>query len=166
MKNKILKLVVAIISIFSLSSFLLTPAVLAANPCDSSLPDSVRQANGCPGTDSGTSLPNIIRNILIAIIGVVGVIAVIFIIIGGVKYITSSGDSEALRKAKNTILYAVIGLIICVLSFAIVNFTINRIIGSQTSTSDSENSDPGSGSGGSNSNQNRNQNRSRGETEN
>ena len=48
--------------------------------------------------------------------------------IGGVGYMTSSGDAGKVKKAKDTILYGVIGLVIVALSFAIVNFVISSII--------------------------------------
>lgn len=70
-----------------------------------------------------------ITNIINAIIAVLGIVAVIIIIIGGVSYMTSSGDAGKVKKAKDTILYGVIGLVICVLAFAIVNFVIKNIIG-------------------------------------
>lgn len=57
---------------------------------------------------------------------IVGIVAVIMIIIGGLKYITSGGDSGNVTGAKNTILYAVIGLIIVVLAQVIVRFVINQ----------------------------------------
>ena len=57
---------------------------------------------------------------------IVGIIAVVMIIIGGLKYITSGGDSGNVTGAKNTILYALIGLIIVVLAQVIVRFVINQ----------------------------------------
>ena len=70
-----------------------------------------------------------IQNIINAVIGVLGIVCVIVIIIGGINYMTSSGDSGKVKKAKDTILYGVIGLVICVLAFAIVNFVIANILG-------------------------------------
>lgn len=60
---------------------------------------------------------------------VVGVIAVIMIIVGGLKYITSSGDSGNVTSAKNTILYAVIGLVIVALAQVIVRFVLGEVGG-------------------------------------
>lgn len=57
----------------------------------------------------------------------VGLISVIMLIFGGLRYITSGGDAKKVTDAKNTILYAIIGLIICVLSYAIVNFVLSTI---------------------------------------
>lgn len=67
--------------------------------------------------------------ILNAVIGVLSFVCVVVIIIGGVTYMTSSGDTSKVKKAKDTILYGVIGLVVCVLAFAIVNFVISNILG-------------------------------------
>lgn len=63
------------------------------------------------------------------ILYVVGVISVIMLVWGGLRYILSGGDNKKVTDAKNTILYAIIGLIIAVLAFAIVNFVLNAIGG-------------------------------------
>lgn len=57
----------------------------------------------------------------------VGIISVIMLIWGGLRYVVSGGDSKKVTDAKNTVLYAVIGLVISLLSFAIVNFVINAV---------------------------------------
>ena len=77
---------------------------------------------------SGSSLQNTVINIINAVVGVLALVCVIVIIIGGVNYMTSSGDAGKVKKAKDTILYGVIGLVVCVLAFAIVNFVISNII--------------------------------------
>lgn len=74
-------------------------------------------------------LPTRIISIVNGIIGVLAIICVIVIIIGGVSYMTSAGDAGKVKKAKDTILYALIGLIICALAAAIVNFVITKAIG-------------------------------------
>ena len=110
-----------------IASILNIDSAFAANDvCSSSASSEVKKAAGCSG--SSDALPNIIINILNAIIGIAGIISVIWIIIGGINYMTSSGDSTKTKKARDTILYACIGLIICVLSFAIVNFVIINIL--------------------------------------
>ena len=76
-----------------------------------------------------TNLVDSVTTILNAIIGVLGLVCVVVMIIGGVSYMTSSGDAAKVKKAKDTILYGLIGLIVCVLAFAIVNFVISNIIG-------------------------------------
>ena len=57
----------------------------------------------------------------------VGIIAVFMLIFGGIRYITSGGDQKKVTDAKNTILYAIIGLIIALLAYAIVNFVLNAL---------------------------------------
>jgi multisubunit Na+/H+ antiporter MnhB subunit len=52
-------------------------------------------------------------------------IAVIMIVIGGIRYTTSNGDSSQVKSAKDTIMYAVIGLVVAILAYAIVNFILS-----------------------------------------
>ena len=59
----------------------------------------------------------------------VGIISVIMLVYGGLRYVLSGGDNKKVTDAKNTILYAIIGLIISLLSYAIVNFVINAVTG-------------------------------------
>jgi len=73
------------------------------------------------GTDNATSMIKIVVNTLLFILGI---ISVIMIIVGGLRYTTSGGDSSATKAAKDTILYAVIGLVVAMLSFTIVNYVI------------------------------------------
>ena len=79
--------------------------------------------------EGNNNLVSSVTAILNGIIAVLGLVCVVVMIIGGVNYMTSSGDAGKVKKAKDTILYGLIGLIICVLSFAIVNFVIVNIIG-------------------------------------
>ena len=79
--------------------------------------------------NTGPSLDKSIVDIINAVIGVLGLACVVVMIIGGVQYMTSTGDAGKVEKGKKTILYGAIGLIICVLSFAIVNFTISHFMG-------------------------------------
>ena len=81
-----------------------------------------------PLDGGGDDLVGSVTGILNAVIAVLGIVAVVVIIIGGVSYMTSSGDASKVKKAKDTILYGVIGLIIVALSFAIVNFVIGNLL--------------------------------------
>ena len=106
----------------------ISPSAYAAGVCDHlDAGSEAYRANGCGGT-SGSDLSNVIVSIVNAVIGAVGLIAAIFVLIGGINYMTSAGDPGKVEKAKKTILYALIGLIIAALTFAIVNFVI-RILG-------------------------------------
>ena len=88
----------------------------------------IKAASGCPNAGTADELPHVVTNIINGIILVAGFIAVVFIVVGGIQYMTSVGDSAKTKKAKDTLLYSCIGLIICALAFAIVNFVILSII--------------------------------------
>lgn len=62
--------------------------------------------------------------VISALFFVLGFIAVVMIIIGGFRYVTSNGDSSQTKSAKDTIMYAVIGLVVAIFAYAIVNFTL------------------------------------------
>ena len=68
---------------------------------------------------------------------VIGAISVIMLIWGGLRYILSGGDSKKITDAKNTVLYAIIGLIISFLAYAIIRFVLNAI-GASTTTPETD----------------------------
>lgn len=67
------------------------------------------------------------NTIINVVIGVVGFVAVAFIIFGGIQYTTSAGDPGKVKKAKDTILYGIIGLVVSMLAYAIVNFVLSSV---------------------------------------
>lgn len=81
---------------------------------------------GGGGTDAG-SFSTFITNIINVLLFLIGVISVIFIILGGIRFVTSQGDSSQVSSARNTILYAVIGLVVAMMAFAIVNWVVREI---------------------------------------
>lgn len=83
------------------------------------------RADGMPAELVGIN--GVFTRITNTVLYVVGVISVIMLVWGGLRYILSGGDSKKITDAKNTILYAIIGLIIAVLAYAIVNFVLNTI---------------------------------------
>ncbi len=70
---------------------------------------------------------NLIPNIMQIVFGLLGAIAVIMIILAGFQYVLSQGNPEKTSKAKNTILYAVIGLVVCVSGVTIVRFVTGKL---------------------------------------
>ncbi len=80
-----------------------------------------------PGGTATTDLNTMIKSVLNWVFGIIGIVAVIMIIIGGFNMMISSGDPGKVKKGKDTILYGIIGLIISILAFAIVNFVIGGI---------------------------------------
>ncbi len=83
----------------------------------------------CANTTSqaASSVDTIITTVINIFSLVVGVVSVIMIIIGGLKYITSGGDSGNVSGAKNTILYAIIGLVVVALAQVIVKFVLGKV---------------------------------------
>lgn len=80
----------------------------------------------CAGTNKNT-LFGVIKKIINTLITVAAIIAVIMIVIGGIRYTTSAGDAGQTKNARDTIIYAVVGLVVAVMSFALVNFVLGRI---------------------------------------
>ena len=72
-------------------------------------------------------LETTVKNVINIILYVIGIVAVVMMIFGGFQYITSAGDAAKVTKAKNTILYGVVGLVIAILAYAIVNFVIGKV---------------------------------------
>lgn len=69
----------------------------------------------------------IFKVIINALLFLIGIVSVIMLIIGGFKYTTSNGSQEAVSSAKNTIMYAIIGIVVAVLAFAIVNWVLTSL---------------------------------------
>ena len=89
-------------------------------------PDGTATA-GCDATGvDNNSITGLAHKVVNTISLVVGAISVIMIIIGGFRYITSGGDSTKVGGAKNTIIYAIIGLVIVALAQLIVHFVLNQ----------------------------------------
>lgn len=78
----------------------------------------------CDTSGSSNKLNNIVANIINIFSWVVGALAVIMLVFGGFKYITSGGDSAKVKSAKDTILYALVGVAVVALSQVIVNFVL------------------------------------------
>jgi hypothetical protein len=81
----------------------------------------------CNSEDALAKLNTLIRRVINLLSVIVGVVAVIMIIIGGLRYITSGGRDTGVTSAKNTILYAIIGLIIVALAQLLVRFVLRQV---------------------------------------
>lgn len=77
---------------------------------------------GLTGGEGGT-----VSKALQLVFAIAGAISVLIVTIGAFQYVISQGDSQSTARAKNTIMYAVVGLVICLTAFAIITFVINRI---------------------------------------
>ena len=95
----------------------------------SSLAQCNLDADALDKNNKNNSLMDMINLIINVVLGVLGVVAVIVIIVGGFTYMTSNGDPAKTTKGRNIILYGIIGLVVALLAFAIVNFVLNGIWG-------------------------------------
>lgn len=130
MKNIIKKSLqsVLIVPLMVLGASLALPAVLEPAYVSAQADGGLKGgANSAKGTDQQTELfgdNGIFKTITNVLLFVIGAISVIMLIIGGIRYTVSNGDSAAVTSAKNTILYAVIGIVVAILAYALVNFVI------------------------------------------
>jgi glucose uptake protein GlcU len=83
------------------------------------------RCDGCPTNLFGDN--GIFKQITNTMLYIIGIIAVVMLIVGGIRYVTSGGDAKKVTDAKNTVLYAIIGLVIAFLAYAIVNFVISAL---------------------------------------
>ncbi len=115
---------------FILAAFTLA---VAAAPMVGAFDGSIQGgADSARGTDQTANLfgsTGIFRTITNVLLFVLGAISVIMIIIGGLRYVVSGGNSAAVTAAKNTILYAIVGVIVALLAYAIINFVLDSFTG-------------------------------------
>ncbi len=90
--------------------------------------DEIITGANTSGLEGSRSLEDNIQLVTNILLFVIGAISVIVIIIGGVKFVTSDGDSGKIKSARETILYAVVGIVIALLAYAIVNFVVTQFI--------------------------------------
>jgi cytochrome bd-type quinol oxidase subunit 2 len=107
---------------------LAAPVVVHATP-KSVVCNALGSNDGCTTqpADNGINLDGVITAIINLMSVLVGVVSVIMIILGGFRYITSGGDTSNVTSAKNTIIYALIGLVVVALAQFIVQFVLNKV---------------------------------------
>ena len=84
----------------------------------------VRQSGG---RDNRTSLTKFIENVTNILLFLIGIIAVIVIVISGLRFVTSNGNSDQVASARNGVIYAVVGIVVAVMAYAIVRFVTSNI---------------------------------------
>lgn len=121
------KLSVIIASVLGVFAVALAPAlpVSAVTCADAAacINSGVTDAGGT--TANKTDVGAIIKTIVNTLLFIIGAVSVVMIVIGGLKYVLSNGESAAVTSAKNTIFYAVIGLVVAALAYAIVSWVIS-----------------------------------------
>lgn len=101
-----------------LFNYIASAAISSSNACG----DSSSCNTGLPQTNAGQ-----ITNILQIVFGVAGALALLIIIIAALRFITSNGDPQGVAQARNTIIYAAIGLVVCIFAEVIVSFVLTNL---------------------------------------
>lgn len=139
MKLKNSMLAVAIV-LSGMLGMLIVPRVVYAAEGNSSLVAAVTCPTGSKRGSAPTyadcnlpedlptkDVPTTAQTIINVMVSVVGIVAVAVIVIGGILYVTSTGDASKAKRAQHTILYGVVGLVVAILAYAIVNFVLKSV---------------------------------------
>lgn len=125
------KIYLAIISVFAVSMMATAFAAPSAGAATNLFKgcDGVSDNSGvCAEKNKGAKgITNSAKKGINAAITVLAIICVLMVVLAGFLYTISSGDASRIQTAKNTLMYAIIGLVVAILSFAIVNFVIKKI---------------------------------------
>lgn len=112
------------------------PAALLALPllafADGSVTNGLQNSGllsifGTGGLNSSQSLSDLIVRVIDLLLTFAGVVAIVFVVIGGYQYIASGGNEEAAEKGKKTLINAIIGIVVVVLAYAIINVLVNLV---------------------------------------
>lgn len=128
LKSKILTASIISIFTFAAALFVIPPAPAGASDIKGNLCGGSNfnlGSNTCGSQEGRVS--NLVNNVVNILTIIVGIVAVIMIIVAGFKYITSGGDSAKVTSSRNTIIYAIVGLIIVALAQVIVKFVLNKV---------------------------------------
>jgi hypothetical protein len=122
-----------ILPVLMLAAFTLTVTVAPHTLAfDGTITGGAEAARGSDQTADLFGSTGVFKTITNVLLYVLGAISVIMIIIGGLRYVISGGNSTNVTAAKNTILYAIVGVIIAILSYAIINFVLGSFTGGGT----------------------------------
>jgi Type IV secretion system pilin len=115
-------------------SVVLAPATMASGNVAMQMGVNAARGTGQPAELFGTT--GIFTTITNTLLFVIGALSVVMIIIGGLRYVISGGNATTVSAAKNTILYAIIGLIVAFLAYAVVNFVLGSLTDGSTAGTD------------------------------
>lgn len=121
----------SLLSLIALFTVLTYPGTVSA--LDLSVEGGVNAARGNDQPANLFGNTGIFSTITNTLLFILGAISVIMIIVGGLRYVISGGDSAAVTAAKNTILYAIVGVIVAILAYAIIHFVIGSFTGGPSS---------------------------------
>jgi len=89
--------------------------------------DGVDAIGGNQAGNTGADFSKLLEDVINILLFIIGAVAVIMIIVGGIRYTTSGGDQASVTSAKNTILYSIVGLVVAIMAYAIVNWVLNGL---------------------------------------
>lgn len=127
-KNSIKKLAQGLLLVPALVlglSFVLAPQAIAQS--DDVSGGISGGAEAARGDDQGDSLTEIFRTVVNIMLFLIGAVAVIMLVIGGIRYVVSGGNQDQVTGAKNTIMYAIIGIVVAFLAYAAVSFVTTNL---------------------------------------
>lgn len=129
MKRVVLNVVAAIMMVFGLASIASISPAHALTCANGEETQDITQCEEWKGSQVAkqSSLMSTLQTVVNVIVGVIGFVAVMMMIMGGISFVTSQGDAAKVTKARNTILYGVVGLVVALLAFAIVNFVLTSV---------------------------------------
>lgn len=119
------------IPMLALAVSFVAPMSVSAQSCDTTDLTLQNGANCSQGKGTPKDLfgsGSIFANVTNAALFIIGAVSVLMLIYGGIRYTVSGGDTKQVTDAKNTILYAVVGIIVAIMAYAIVNFVIGRLV--------------------------------------
>jgi ABC-type Fe3+ transport system permease subunit len=130
-----MKLLQKIVSYGAVMVALIAPVMSISSPALALFEDAKNQAcaganlndTGCTANQGQDKVSNTLAAVINILSIVVGVVAVIMLIIGGIRYTTSGGDGSSTSSARNTIIYAIVGIVVAVMSQFIVKFVLGRV---------------------------------------
>ncbi len=89
---------------------------------------AVSGGNGCANPKGSPTVNSVINSVINIISAFVGVLAVIMIVFAGFRYVTAAGDSGKISSAKNTLIYAIVGLVVAGMAQIIVRYVVTNVI--------------------------------------
>lgn len=107
----------------------LTPATVSAS-CTG--PKNCITQGSNNARTGATDIDAVIKSVTNLLLFLVGAVSVIMLVLGGFKYVTSNGNADQIKSAKNTIMYAVIGLVVAIVAYAAVDFVVDALIAYQS----------------------------------
>lgn len=132
MTGKLKRLITPVLILIGLAVPLAVPAIVSADIqsslCGAATTQKVDVSADCQKATKGSEsrFQGILNDIINIFSIIVGIVAVIMIIFGGFKYITSAGNQESVKSARQTLIYAIIGLVIVALAQVIVRFVLHE----------------------------------------